>query len=100
MELLTVQETAQMLKVAPITIRRYISSGRLPAVKVGRAIRVHREDVDNLLTPVVPEGRPLTHEDSLWQIVGMFDSGPEAPSDVSANHHKYLADAAADLHEE
>lgn len=28
MELLTVQETAEMLKVTPITIRRYIAEGR------------------------------------------------------------------------
>ena len=29
MELLTVQETAQLLKVSPITVRRHIKSGRL-----------------------------------------------------------------------
>ena len=40
MELLTVQETARLLKVAPITIRRSIANGRLPAVTVGRAVRV------------------------------------------------------------
>ena len=46
MELLTVQETAQMLRVAPITIRRYIADGRLPAVKVGKGVRVRRESID------------------------------------------------------
>ena len=101
MELLTVQETAQMLKVAPITVRRYIQSGRLPAVKVGRAIRVHREDVDNLLTPVIPEGKPLTENDSLWRIIGIAGGeDDDGPTDVASNKHKYLAEAYADLHEE
>lgn len=102
MELLTVQETAQMLKLAPITVRRYIRSGRLPAVKVGRAIRVRREAVDSLLTPVIPAGRPLTYEDSLWKIVGIAggEGDDDGPTDVSSNKHKYLAEAYADLHEE
>lgn len=199
MELLTVQETAQILKVAPITVRRYIASGRLAAVKIGRGVRVRREAIEGLLTPVavrpptprpvdnpeddltvpenepmvrngshrriagafdagpseegppsprdddaetpqelfllrlaaigdelapeggrsdiasdaypyptddeeddltIPEGKPLTRNDSLFRIIGMFDSGPGAPTDVASNKHKYLAEAYADLHEE
>jgi len=38
MDLLTVHETAAMLKVNPDTVRRYITSGRLPAVRIGRLI--------------------------------------------------------------
>lgn len=55
MELLTVQETAQMLKVTPTTVRRYITAGRLPAVKVGRGVRVHKEAVIDLLSPIAPK---------------------------------------------
>jgi excisionase family DNA binding protein len=33
MELLTIQETAQMLKVNPITIRRFIADGRLALLR-------------------------------------------------------------------
>ena len=36
MELLTVQETTRMLKVHPITIRRYIADGQRPPVTVGK----------------------------------------------------------------
>lgn len=54
MELLTVQETAKLLKVTPTTVRRYIMAGHLPAVKVGRRVRVRREAIDDLLAPVVP----------------------------------------------
>jgi excisionase family DNA binding protein len=55
MELLTVQETAKLLKVTPTTVRRYITAGRLPAVKVGRGVRVRKEAVTDLLFPVVPK---------------------------------------------
>ena len=115
MELLTVQETAQLLKVSPITVRRYIASGRLAAVKVGRAVRIRREAVEDLMEPVVPrhlrddvdedeipEGRPLTFNDSLFRIIGIAGSsdGAEGMSDVASDKYKYLAEAYADPHDE
>ena len=110
MELLTVQETAKMLKVAPITVRRYIQSGRLPAVKVGRGVRLRREAIEAFLKPIGPgrrqdqppvlEGKPLTFEDSLFKIIGIAGSADDdGPTDVSSNKHKYLAEAYADLHD-
>lgn len=105
MEFLTVQETADALKVSPVTIRRYIASGKLAAVRVGRSIRIKREAIDEFVTPLQPrqppggslKGRPFTFDDPLWDIVGMIDD--DGPSDLSINTDKYLADAAADLHE-
>ena len=107
MELLTIHETAALLKLSPVTIRRYVASGRLPAVKVGRAVRIRNESVEGLLEPVlpphlrddaeddlsIPEGRPMTRNHSLFKIAGMFDTGPDAPGDVSENKYKYLAGA-------
>jgi excisionase family DNA binding protein len=52
MDLLTVDEIARLLKVNPVTVRRFISTGRLPAVRVGRRIRVHRKDAEALLAPI------------------------------------------------
>ena len=103
MELLTVQETARLLKVTPITIRRHIAAGRLPAVRVGRAVRIRREALGEFVTPVRPEGRassavplgtPTSEDDPLWNIVGLVDD-PEGPTDVASNKHKYLAEAYA-----
>lgn len=37
------------------------------------------------------EAQPLTPEDSLWGIVGIIKD--DVPADVSANKHKYLAEA-------
>ncbi len=43
--LLTVKEVAERLHVHPITVRRLIASGRLPAVRIGRAVRVREAAV-------------------------------------------------------
>lgn len=48
-ELLTVPEVAQQLRVHPITVRRMIKDGSLPAVKIGRNYRIRAEDRDALL---------------------------------------------------
>ena len=101
MELLTIQETAQMLKVNPITVRRYIESGRLPAVRVGRGVRVRKEAVDQLIEEVVPKkaaraapvpkGKPFTKDDPLWKVVGIGRSGGK--TNVAANKDDFIADA-------
>jgi excisionase family DNA binding protein len=100
--LLTIQETAERLRVNPITVRRFIADGRLPAVRVGRGVRVEKDAVDQLLEPVAPKpprtqrrapvGRPLTYDHPLWKLVG---SATDAPSTDASKKHEYLADASA-----
>jgi len=69
MELLTVHETAAMLKVNPDTVRRYITSGRLSAVRIGRHVRVPKEAIEALAEPIQPKEvtpmheRPQSHTD-------------------------------------
>ena len=48
-ELLTVDEIATTLKMNPQTIRNWIDSGYLPALRIGRRVRVKRSDFDALL---------------------------------------------------
>lgn len=55
MDLLTVQEAAAILKVHPETVRRHIASGRLPAVRVGRCVRVPQEALEALAIPIAPK---------------------------------------------
>ncbi len=115
MELLTVRETADLLRVAPITVRRWIASGRLAAVKVGRGVRIRREAVEGLLTPVGArvlddpdedetflEGRPMTRDDTFFRIIGI--AGPkqedEEMTDIASDKYAYLAEIYADTHEE
>lgn len=47
--LLTVREVADRLHVHPITVRRLIGSGRLPAVRIGRSVRVCESDLEAFL---------------------------------------------------
>jgi hypothetical protein len=39
------------------------------------------------------QGGPFTMDDSLWNLAGIADSGPNGPTDVSDNKDRYLADA-------
>ena len=57
-ELLSIQEVAQITGLHEITIRRYIRSGALEAMRIGRRIRVRREAVDKLMKPVQPGPEP------------------------------------------
>lgn len=41
---LTVVECAKWYRISPATVRRLIESGRLPAVRVGRSIRIPHPD--------------------------------------------------------
>jgi len=101
-ELLTVQETAQLLKLSPVTVRRFIAAGRLPAVKVGRAVRIRRDAIEGLLAPVRPAPTPARPPNPpagspsdggpLRDIIGIADS-PDGPTDISANVDAYLTDA-------
>lgn len=48
-EFLTVAEVAAILKLNQQTIRNWIDAGSLPALRVGRRVRVLRRDLDQLL---------------------------------------------------
>src|SRR6476659_8906331 len=93
MELLTVNEAAEALRVAPVTIRRYITKGRLHAVRVGRGIRIDKSEVERLPEPVdssdefawVPlSGRkyikylkgPMRSNDPFGGIIGIGEGDP------------------------
>jgi excisionase family DNA binding protein len=46
---LTVGEVANLLRVSNMTVYRLISSGQLPAARVGKSYRLREEDVDRYL---------------------------------------------------
>src|SRR5947199_58349 len=47
---LTVAEVAEMLKLNQQTVRNWIDQGSLPALRVGRRVRITRSDPDQVLT--------------------------------------------------
>lgn len=104
MELMTIQETARILKISPITVRRYIAAARLPAVRVGKGVRIRKGDIEKLPIPIEVEttskgakqGKIFAKDDPLWNLVGIASS--KGPTDVSENKQKYLAQVYGDLH--
>jgi excisionase family DNA binding protein len=69
-EFLTVAQIAERLKLNPQTLRNWIDRGQLPAVRIGRRVRIRRTDLERLLaegqtarlTPE-PAAQGLTAED-------------------------------------
>jgi excisionase family DNA binding protein len=49
MKYLTVTEITDLLKLNPQTVRNWIDQGTLPAVRIGRRVRVRRTDLDRVL---------------------------------------------------
>jgi excisionase family DNA binding protein len=46
---LTPQEVSDLLRVSVYTVRRWIKDGNLPAYKVGRAWRIHENEMNKWL---------------------------------------------------
>src|SRR5437588_173571 len=80
---LTVAEVAETLKLNQQTVRNWIDQGSLPAVRVGRRVRIRRSDFDRLLeesyTAPAPAPPPVgaPSAEDFWggEAVGV----PEAP---------------------
>ena len=47
--LMTVGEAATILHVSARTIRRLIGRGEIPAVRMGRSVRIRLEDIENII---------------------------------------------------
>ncbi|MGH9047284.1 MAG: helix-turn-helix domain-containing protein [Acidimicrobiales bacterium] len=47
--LLTVNEVATALRVSNMTVYRLVSAGELPAVRVGRCVRLRADEVERYL---------------------------------------------------
>jgi len=63
-EILTVDQIAEELQLTAQTIRNWIKSGLLPAMKVRHVYRVKREDLDAMLSREQGSSGPLgTHRD-------------------------------------
>jgi excisionase family DNA binding protein len=85
-EFLTVAEVAQTLKLNQQTVRNWIDQGSLPALRVGRRVRIKRSDFQRILDesysgakpPAGSEGGPSA--DDFWggEPVGLAE--PEPPS--------------------
>jgi excisionase family DNA binding protein len=47
--LLSVRSVAEVLSLSPWTIRKYISQGRIPCVRIGRRVLIEAAEVERLI---------------------------------------------------
>jgi excisionase family DNA binding protein len=84
---LTVAEVAEKLKLNQQTVRNWIDQGSLPALRVGRRVRIKRSDFDRVLEAsynagtAAPARRPGPNADDFWggEPVGLAEPPPIEP---------------------
>ncbi|MBV8220213.1 MAG: helix-turn-helix domain-containing protein [Solirubrobacterales bacterium] len=77
-EYLTVQEIADRLKLNQQTIRNWIDEEKLPAVRIGRRVRVRRVDLDAMLAQgatveVEPQASTVAPGEAVEQLTEALD---------------------------
>ncbi|HEX3979143.1 MAG TPA: helix-turn-helix domain-containing protein [Solirubrobacteraceae bacterium] len=85
---LTVAEVAETLKLNQQTVRNWIDQGSLPALRVGRRVRIKRSDFERILEESysagsAPPGRRAgPSADDFWggEPVGVAEPAPGAPT--------------------
>ncbi len=81
---LTVAEVASTLKLNQQTVRNWIDQGTLPALRVGRRVRIKRSDFQRILEQsysagqAAPSLQPGPSADDFWggEPVGVAEPGP------------------------
>lgn len=46
----SIAKTAQLLAVSPAMIRKLITNGQIPVVRIGRCVRIPRDVIDELVS--------------------------------------------------
>ncbi len=91
---LTVAEVAERLKLNQQTVRNWIDQGSLPAVRVGRRVRIKRSDFERVLDDGYSSGTSNARRDArpsaedFWggEPVGLAEPDPSARGGPGANH--------------
>ena len=102
---LTVAEVAELLKLNQQTVRNWIDQGSLPAVRVGRRVRIRRSDFDRVIAqsatapPVAQHAGPSAADFWGGEPVGLAEQPRADDSDGARNadgaHDSRNTDGAA-----
>src|SRR5689334_23248482 len=79
-EFFTVVEVADHLKLNPQTVRNWIDQGRLPALRIGRRVRIRRSELDRVLTdgvifPATPKQATVGSASAREELAKAIDHG-------------------------
>ena len=83
-EFLTVAEVAETLKLNQQTVRNWIDQGSLPALRIGRRVRIRRSDFDRLIeagatrSGAAPDQQGQSADD-FWGGDAVGAADPESP---------------------
>ena len=107
---LTVAEVAELLRLNQQTVRNWIDAGSLPAVRIGRRVRIKRSDLDRILESGYQGSHPSASTISgpsatdFWsgEPVGVADPPAEQPpgrrearsSGTTSDDHSNIGDPA------
>jgi excisionase family DNA binding protein len=83
-EILTIREVADLLKLHPKTVNKFVISGKLPAYRIGRQWRFRKSEVLKLLEKENTWARPVNFEEVANQI------GLSVPPEVLARANKVI----------
>ena len=73
---LTVAEVAELLKLNQQTVRNWIDQGSLPAVRVGRRVRIRRSDLERVLAEGETQGAARSGEPVSQSAEDFWGGGP------------------------
>ena len=90
---LTVADVAEMLKLNQQTVRNWIDQGSLPALRVGRRVRIKQSDLERVLEEGYRAGGAAASQpagpsaEDFWGggAVGLAEPDPAADADADAD---------------
>lgn len=95
-ELLTAQEAAELLKIKKATVYEMVKRGELPAVKIGKQVRIARQTLELMLQPesAKPETAPASAQAEIPSVNGIILCGQDNCLNIIANHVSVMPGAS------
>lgn len=103
-EYLTVQEVVDRLKLNQQTVRNWIDLGQLPAVRIGRRVRIRRSDLDRVLVQgatveLEPQARVVAPAEAIEQLTEALERGRRLLARLSGARRADLTEGLQQLTE-
>jgi len=84
-EYLTVAEVAELLKLNQQTVRNWIDQGSMPAIRIGRRVRIRRSDLERVLAQGYQGAETLQGPDLTGPSAADFWGGEQVGTAEPAN---------------